>query len=263
VQERHIRLAGTRNLRDVGGYPAGAGRQTRWRTLFRADALDQVPVESQAVLTQLGLRQAIDMRWPIEVETRPSVFRSSPTVRYVNLPLRDSGTATISGFPVAYRDMIDDSGVQLANVARALLDPDGLPAVVGCAAGVDRTGLAIAIVLTAVGVPADVVAADYALSAATYASDEGSGLDDWRSGPIAIDCRPEYMIGTLDHLRRRHGGVAAFLASHGLTDADIRRLGALLTEPIPSRSVSPARASSGRPRPAAPGGSALRALPRR
>lgn len=234
LHDRHIRLAGTRNLRDVGGYPAGDGRQTRWRTLFRADALDQLPAGSQATLIDLGLRQAIDLRWTIEVESWPSVFHDSPTVRYLNFPLRDSSPAVIRGFPEGYRTMIDERGAQLANVARALLEPDGLPAIVCCAAGVDRTGLAIAIVLTAVGVPADVVAADYAMSAACFAN-EGieSGLGDWRSGPVAIDCRPEYMVGALDHISRRYGGAAAFLAGHGLSDADVRGLRALLTEPIP------------------------------
>jgi protein-tyrosine phosphatase len=232
-RERHVRLAGTRNLRDVGGYPVSGSRQTRWGTLYRGDALDRLPAESQEALLALGLRQAIDLRWPIEVEARPSVFYDSPAVRYVNLPLRDTGQSPFDGFPGAYREMLDDRGAQVANVATALLAPDGLPAVVGCAAGVDRTGVVIAVLLAAVGVPVDVVAADYALSAASYADDgRVSGLGDWRSGPIEMDCRPEYVIGALNHLRQRHGGAAAFLVANGLTEADIGRLRDLLTEPV-------------------------------
>jgi protein-tyrosine phosphatase len=232
-RERHVRLAGTRNLRDVGGYPVSGGRQTRWGVLFRADALDQLPTESQEALLALELRQAIDLRWPIEAEARPSVFRDMPAVSYLNVPLRDTGTSLFDGFPGAYREMLDERGAQVAAVARALLGPDGLPAVVGCAAGVDRTGVVIAVVLAAIGVPVDVVAADYALSAASYADDSGdSGLDDWRRGRVEIDCKPEYVAGALDHLRRRHGGAAAFLVAHGLTDADIDRLRELLTEAV-------------------------------
>jgi protein-tyrosine phosphatase len=237
--ERHLRLVGTRNLRDVGGYPAGGGRRTRWRTLFRADALDQLPAESQEALLGMGLRLAIDLRWPDEIDARPSVFRHSADIRYVSLPLRDTSPSPVSEVPEAYRHMIDGRGAQIAGVVRSLLEPDGLPAVVGCAAGVDRTGIAIGVVLSAIGVPDDVVAADYALSAASYSGDDGSGLDDWRGGSIEIDCLPEYMIGTLDHLRRRHGGVAAFLASHGLADADIGRLRKLLTEPSPVERAAP------------------------
>ena len=231
--ERHIRLAGTRNLRDVGGYPAGVGRRTRWRTLLRTDALDQLPAESQATLLALGVRQVIDLRWSNEAESSPSVFRESAAVKYVNFPLRDTIPTPDGGLGGAYRRIVDGRGPELANVAKALLEPDGLPAVVGCAAGVDRTGLAIAIVLSAVGVPDDVVAADYALSAVSFAGDDGSGLADWRSGAVEIDCLPEYMIDTIDHLRRRHGGAVGLLASHGLMDADVERLRHLLTEPSP------------------------------
>jgi protein-tyrosine phosphatase len=234
ARERRIPLPGTRNLRDIGGYPAGPGRQTRWGTLFRADALDQLPAASQATLLALGIRQAIDLRWSTEAESSPSVFRDSPAISYVNLPVRDPRPSPIGGLPASYRRVIDDRGAQLAGVAAALLGPEGVPAVVTCAAGVDRTGLAIAIVLTAVGVPADVVAADYAMSAASFVGDgRVAGLEDWRSGPIAIDCEPKYMLGALDHIRRRHDGAAAFLATNGLTAADIGRLRELLTEPIP------------------------------
>lgn len=224
--DRHLHLPGTRNLRDVGGYPAGDGHQTRWRTLLRSDALDQLPAGSLRALVDLGLRQAIDLRSTDEVEWRPSVFRDSPDVRYVNLPLRDTSPTAI-----ALAEMLDEHGHQLTGVARTLLEPGRLPAVVSCRAGIDRTGLAIAIVLTAVGVGADVVAADYALSVSSYATDDRSELDDWRSGPIEIDCRPEYILGALDYLRRRHGGAGGYLVAHDMTEGDIRRLRELLTEP--------------------------------
>jgi protein-tyrosine phosphatase len=230
--QRHLRLAGTRNLRDVGGYPAGAGKRTRWRTLFRADALDQLPADSQAALVELGVRQAIDLRFASEIEAWPSVFRDSTAVRYVSLPLHEDRPAPPGGLAAGYCEILDTRGDQFAAVGRALLEPGGLPAVVGCAGGIDRTGLTIAIVLLAVGVPPDVAAADYALSATCFAGDgRGSGLSDWRSGPVRIDCLPEYMLVALDHLATRHGGAAAFLARHGLAAADIARLRELLTEP--------------------------------
>jgi protein-tyrosine phosphatase len=235
--ERHLRLAGTRNLRDIGGYPAGAGRQTRWRTLFRADALDQLPADSQAALVGLGVRQAIDLRFASEIEAWPSVFRDSPAVRYVSLPLHEDRPAPPGGLAAVYREIIDTRGAQFAAVGHALLEPGGLPAVVGCAGGIDRTGLTIALILLAVGVPADVVAADYGLSATCFADDgRGSGLSDWRNGPVRIDCFPEYMLAALDHLATRHGGAKAFLARHGLAAADIARLRELLTEPTDSES---------------------------
>ena len=229
---RHLRLPGTRNLRDIGGYPAGPGRITRWRTLLRTDALDRLPASSQAGLLELGVRQVIDLRWPSELANWPSVFADSPSVRYLNVPLLDNPPMPAASLPDIYRRILDERGAELATVVRALLSPDGLPAIVGCAGGIDRTGVTIGLLLSAVGVPAGVVAADYALSAACFATDGSeAGLDDWRTGAVAIDCLPEYMHATIEHLDREHGGPAGLLGRHGIGPAEIEQLAECLTQP--------------------------------
>ncbi|MDT4947092.1 MAG: 3,5-cyclic-AMP phosphodiesterase [Pseudonocardiales bacterium] len=229
---RHLRLAGTRNLRDVGGYPAGPGRVTRWRTLLRTDALDRLPETSQAHLLGLGIRQVIDLRWPSEVAALPSVFAGSAAVRYLTVPLLDNPPAPPEGLPRIYRRILDQRGSQLTTIVRAVLAPGGLPAIIGCAGGIDRTGVTVGLLLTAVGVPADVVAADYAMSATCFATDgRDAGLDDWRAGSVAVDCLPEYMIATLEHLETELGGAAGMLARHGVGADEIDELTDRLTEP--------------------------------
>jgi hypothetical protein len=231
--ERHVRLPGTRNLRDVGGYPAGPGRRTRWRTLLRTDALDRLPATSQSALLDLGVRQVIDLRWPDELAAAPSVFARSDRVRYRSVPLLADDPTPYRGLAGTYRHILDARGPQLVEVIRSLLEPDGLPAVVGCTAGKDRTGVTIAVVLAAVGVAPEVAVADYALTAALFAAEHADGhLDDWRAGAVALDCDPAYLAGALDHLDRRHGGPRALLRRHGMTDAELDRLVERLTEPL-------------------------------
>ena len=230
--DRHVRLPGTRNLRDVGGYPAHDGRVTRWRTLLRTDALDRLPASSQSALLDLGLRQVIDLRWPHELDAAPSVFHRSERVRYRSIPLLEDDPTPHGGLAGTYRHMLDARGPQLVEVVRSLLEPDGLPTVVGCAAGKDRTGVAIALVLSAVGVPHDLIVEDYALSEASFLSEiDDEHLVDWRAGPVHVECPPEHMIGTLEHLERRHGGAAALLAKNGLSPGELDRLREVLTEP--------------------------------
>lgn len=232
LPDRHVRLPGTRNLRDVGGYPTRDGRRTRWRTLLRTDALDRLPASSQAALLDLGLRQVIDLRWPHELDAAPSVFHHSDRVTYRSIPLLEDDPTPYGGLAGTYRHMLDARAPQLVEVVRVLLQPDGLPAVIGCAAGKDRTGVAIAVVLGAVGVPHSVIVEDYALSEASFASEnEDEHLVDWRAGAIQVECPPAHMIGTLEHLERRHGGAAALLAENGLTVDELDGLRELLTEP--------------------------------
>jgi protein-tyrosine phosphatase len=230
--DRHLRLPGTRNLRDVGGYPAADGRRTRWRALLRTDALDRVPAESQAVLLDLGLRQVIDLRWPHELADAPSVFSTSRRVVYRSIPLLEDDPAPYAGLAGTYRHMLDARGPQLVEVVRALLEPGGLPAIVGCAAGKDRTGVAVALVLSAVGVPAEVVVDDYCLSAPAFrAPIDDRHLIDWRAAPTEVECPPEHMRMALEHLAGRHGGAAAFLRRNGLRDDELAALVDRLTEP--------------------------------
>jgi protein-tyrosine phosphatase len=198
--------------------------------LLRTDSLDQLPAKSQAVLHDLGVRQVIDVRWGHEVDARPSVFRGSDRVRYRNLPLMPD-EAVPDGIAATYRHMYDTRAPALASIARALIEPDGVPAVIGCAAGVDRTGVAVGLLLSAVGVPAEIVAGDYALSTDSFAGDgRDSGLDDWRGGSVTLDCRPEYMLEALDHLERIHGGAVALLERQGFGSPEMERLRDVLTE---------------------------------
>jgi hypothetical protein len=233
--DRHLPLPGTRNLRDVGGYPAGDGRQTRWRTLLRTDSLDSLPDSSQAALLDLGLHQVIDLRWPSETDVAPNVFQTSDRVRYTQIPLLADDPTPHLGLAGMYRHIFDARAAQLVEVVRALLAPGGAPAVIGCAAGKDRTGVAIALILDAVGVPRDVIVDDYALSAPMFARPmDDPHITDWRLGSIEVDSPPEYMESSLVHLDTQHGGASAFLRANGVTEAELMALIELMTEPAPA-----------------------------
>jgi protein tyrosine/serine phosphatase len=231
--ERHLVLDGTRNVRDVGGYPTHDGRRTRWRTLLRSDELTRIPESTRQALEALGLRQVIDLRWPVELEIAPNVFRSSPAVRYTSIPLLADDPTPHAGLAGMYRHALDARGTQLADVARALLVEDGLPAVIGCAAGKDRTGVTIALLLDLVGVPREVIVEDYAMTARYFASAVARvELDDWRSRSLLVDSPPEFMESALSHLDEVHGGARRLLRRHGLGDLELDQLVERLTEPV-------------------------------
>ncbi len=232
---RHLRLPGTRNLRDIGGYPSSGGRQTRWRTLYRTDALDMIPSASQAALVERGLRTVIDLRWPHEIAESPSVFATRAGIRYRSIPLLEDDPIPEIGLAATYRLMLDERAPQLAAMTRTLLEADGLPAVIGCAAGKDRTGVAIALLLSAVGVSPDVIVADYVLTARAFSKPDldDAHLFDWRADPVDLECPPGHMESMLEHLAARHGGAAELLRRNGLAAADLDLLVELLTEPAP------------------------------
>jgi protein-tyrosine phosphatase len=229
---RHLPFEGTRNVRDTGGYPAAGGRVTRWRTLMRSDELTRIPPEVADELVALGLRRVIDLRWPEELEYAPNVFADSSRIAYSSIPLLADDPTPHAGLAGMYRHVLDARGPQLAEVVRTLLAEDGLPAIVGCAAGKDRTGVTIALLLDLCGVPRDVIVEDYALSAQYFASPRAHiESDDWRSRSLVVDSPPDFMAGALAHLDRQHGGARALLRRQGVTDEEMDRLIGLLTEP--------------------------------
>lgn len=235
--DRHLVLDGTRNVRDVGGYPAAGGRRTRWRTLLRSDELTRLPVATRDALESLGLRQVIDLRWPDELAISPNTFAGRPpgAVRYTSIPLLADDPTPHVGLAGMYQHVLDARGTQLADVVRALLADGGLPAIIGCAAGKDRTGVTIALLLDLSGVPRDVIVDDYAISAHHFASPVAHiEPDDWRSGSLVVDSPPEFIEHALAHLHERHGGARSLLRGHGITDREMDRLVELLTEAAPA-----------------------------
>jgi protein-tyrosine phosphatase len=231
---RHLPLEGTRNVRDTGGYPTADGRTTRWRTLLRSDELTRIPADVADELVALGLRRVVDLRWPEELELSPNVFADSARIRYSSIPLLADDPTPHAGLAGMYRHVLDARGTQLAEVVRTLLAEDGLPAIIGCAAGKDRTGVTIALLLDLCGVPRDIIVEDYALSAQYFSSPRAHiEADDWRSGSLVVDSPPAFMESALTHLDERHGGARALLRNHGLTDDELDRLIGLLTEPAP------------------------------
>jgi protein-tyrosine phosphatase len=241
-EERVLRLGGTRNLRDVGGYPTIDGRRTRWRTLYRSDCLDRLDADGQARLVQAGLRSVIDLRDDEEVAARPNVFASSKVVAYVRAGLFATPPPPdlVPDLHHGYRREVDLLGTRLANLVETVVRPGTLPTLLHCAAGKDRTGLSVAVLLAAAGVCEQAIAEDYALSEACLGPEyvvetrrwvEARGWN-WAAWEHTVVTPPERMPHTLEYLEVQYGGVRQYLLSHGLAPAALEALREVLTEPI-------------------------------
>lgn len=237
--DRHLPLPGTYNVRDIGGYPTRNGQTTRWRTLFRADNLHRLPPEAQVTLLEHGVNTVIDLRRTDELEAAPNVFANSDRVDYCHQSLLVD-TPPESGNPRAlpdtYRHILDERQTQVRDVLRLLATPGALPAVVHCSAGKDRTGVIIALFLSLAGVPSETIVADYALTS-TYLV--GSFVDEirqralkrgytWEQYAPQVQCPPEFMQVTLQHLEDRYGGIDAYVRTIGLNAAEIEHLRSVL-----------------------------------
>jgi protein-tyrosine phosphatase len=230
---RRIELPGVLNLRDVGGYPVEGGGTVRWRTLFRSDALHRLDAAGAAALAGLGIRTVVDLRTQAEADIAPGPVAG----RVTHLPLiEDLQALPAPELAGIYRYVIDERGAGIAAAIAELTSDGSFPALVHCTAGKDRTGIVIALILAVLGVPDEVIAADYALSAVCLDPEltpvigqlqASTGLGDVLTSAL-LTSPPELILGVLERVRATAGSAEGYLRAHGLTGAALASLRAAL-----------------------------------
>lgn len=240
LPERRLAIAGTYNLRDLGGY-ALPGGTTRWRRVLRADGLHRLDADGVGRLRQLGVTTIIDLRRDEELASQPNPFRDDTGVRYRNISLFEALAPSSMTAGNVLRDLyvqaLTSRGERIVEVLTAMAEaPEGV-VLFHCTAGKDRTGLIAALLLGLAGVEHATIVEDYALTKPLIApAIEGFVADALARGadpdsfmPL-LACEPETMADTLAHLGEHHGSIPAYLERIGLDRAASRRLRARIAE---------------------------------
>ena len=183
--KRHLDVPGLINFRDLGDYPArdlnGQLRRVKPGVLYRAGHFHEAGAAAQEVLAGLGIRQVVDFRTAREVERKPSQWTLVPAPRTHWLALDPGSGNTFkamatpaSGASVSAsemkalmaavnRSLVTDHADTYRQFLAALLE-NPVCSVMHCASGKDRTGVAAALLLAALGVDRDTILADYLLT---------------------------------------------------------------------------------------------------
>jgi protein-tyrosine phosphatase len=221
---RLLRLEGASNFRDLGGYLGRDGRPLHWRRVFRSDHLGHLTDTDREALASLGVCRAFDFRGHEERAARsyelPGVRQYSlaiePTVVQQIALLRDTDSPVTSERIVGlmedhYRYLINDQAARFAEWFSYLLDDDS-PLVFHCTAGKDRTGLAAALFLVALGVSLQTVEEDYLLTNAVYRrpSSVDSRIPD-KALAVLWSVRGEFLQAALATIDADHGGIDRYL----------------------------------------------------
>jgi protein-tyrosine phosphatase len=237
--ERHIPIEGTLNFRDAGGYPVEGGGRIAWRTLFRSDALHRVDETGAEMISQLGIKTVLDLRVIEEllIAESPLADFADRGIRTVHMSLvGDDFSELPPELDGVYAFMVNRRGPAIGAAIKHLASPGALPGLVHCTAGKDRTGIVTAFTLSALGVPDEIIAADYALSSVYLIADQiavigqisaDTGLGEQLTEALMAS-PPELIVRVLDRARAQAGSVAGYLAANGVTEADLDALRAVL-----------------------------------
>jgi protein-tyrosine phosphatase len=232
--QRLLPLEGGRNFRDLGGYRAQDGRHVKWGLLFRSGAMHGLTAADYAYLEKRGIRVVCDFRDSRERAAQPVNWPSgaAPRLLFDDYRLDMAGMMpkgppsgwteadARAAFTASYPRMLGQFNGQYRRMFAELLAGHA-PLAFNCSAGKDRTGIAAALILTALGVPRATVIEDYALSDRyseplfallcrnpRYGLNSDTPRETWLPMTRAY---PEYIETMLDTLAARHGSVEAYL----------------------------------------------------
>jgi len=242
-RERRIRLQGSYNFRDIGGYPTMDGHTVRWERVYRSDALFRLTEQDLATLRPLKVATLIDLRTPKEVETSaPSPLIVAQAVRHRHRPffqdpVDPDNLNDLPDLPVLYAELIEKGPETIRGIFTDLTDEATYPAVIHCAVGKDRTGIVTALLLRTLGVDDDTIIADYTLTE-PYLLAFVDELRRTGNGHYVEGVRRELMLapaatmrGFLDLVDIRFGGAEQLLTDAGVPTGAKDQLRHLLLEP--------------------------------
>ncbi|MDQ1228632.1 tyrosine-protein phosphatase [Sphingomonas sp. SORGH_AS_0879] len=177
AHQRVLPLQGGRNFRDLGGYRTLDGRTVKWGLLYRSGQMHDLTPADYAYLQKLGIRTVCDFRdtrertgeptnWP--AGQKPKVLSDDYALDMSGMMLPgDPSTWTheqvVAAMTATYPKLLDQFRGQYRRMFAELLAGNA-PLAFHCTAGKDRTGVAAALLLSALGVPRATVIEDYLLS---------------------------------------------------------------------------------------------------
>jgi len=251
------------NFRDAGGLPTVDGGRVRTGVLYRSGHLAGASPADLERLSGIGVRVIVDLRRDGDIAVEGE-NRVPDGARIVRIPIGDVDStlgvdvrslfaagdvdAIHRAFPpgAAHAMMMRGARVgvedelfrmRYASALRAVVEADGVPTLVNCSAGKDRTGWTVALVLLAVGVDREDVVAEYLRSndaarpEPPRAAAVPVGLDRSRLEPL-FGVRAEYIENAFAAAEEGWGSMDAFLEQGaGLRDTDRQRLRDALVDP--------------------------------
>ncbi|GAA3370716.1 tyrosine-protein phosphatase [Streptomyces sannanensis] len=256
------------NVRDLGGTALPRGRSVRPGLVFRSGRLDRLDPAADPAFAALGLRTIIDLRTAPERSEHPDRIPDGVRLIVADV-LADTVTSgamsaaarlkqvladpavteqRLGGgkaqelFKETYRSFVTSDSAQSAYrvLLTELAEPDAGPLLVHCTAGKDRTGWAVAVLLTLLGADKKTIEREYLIVNAAVRQAFAPLVEgfiaqggDPETALAVIGVVPEYLAAGLAEVDTRYGSMEKYVREGlGVPDAAVERIRTrLVTDP--------------------------------
>jgi protein-tyrosine phosphatase len=266
---RVIQLQGTSNTRDIGGYQTSDLRTVRRGQIIRSDNLSRLTASDFQTLEEIGIKTVIDLRTDREREQSPTVWLGDHPPQIFHFPIGDAHNdwfnaqrrmmrnnrftekQALKHMEDGYRMIAAEGPPSYEKLMELVLDQSNWPILIHCNAGKDRSGVAIALLLEALGVDRDTIMEEFLLTnkvsrvkdkAAYLAKESNTHKGGIRSGrapsaeawlPI-VGVRAEMLEAFYASVEQQYGSMDAFLTELGVDKEARTTLAASLTTEQPA-----------------------------
>jgi protein-tyrosine phosphatase len=230
------------NIRDLGGYPAAGGRSVRWNLLYRAGDLNNPSQGDSVLIEERRLAVIVDFRSEAEIRKTPDMVAAG---RKAKLPIdagnilalcrgrirkpqvrrREDGGDDSGEFIMEelYRRLAEEARPQYREFFAILAEKENAPVLFHCSAGKDRTGLAAALILSALGVDRELIYHDYLLSAECLAGKYRDLIEAEPGIEPFMSVRRSYLEAAFACIDERCGGIERYLKTELGADSALLR----------------------------------------
>ena len=240
IAERQVKCAGAVNFRDLGGYLTADDRRVCWGRLFRAGHMSRLTANGKKAFAHLQLDRICDFRLHIERATETIELPNDPRIEVLEIPpglhtdgyfervfQEASGSQDVAAaIRAVMRFMVCEAAPRFRPLFEVLLDSAAPSVIMNCSAGKERTGVASALVLSALGVARETIYYDFMLSQEYFpiATEIPRVIEKYavRNDNVApeelvmplLETRRSYLEAAFDYIDENYGDTECFLREH-------------------------------------------------
>jgi len=247
---RVLTLDGGINFRDLGGYVNAQGKTVKWRKLLRCGHLANLSKGDIDALEKLSVTQVHDFRRQEEQSQSPSAAVRADFIDDYQISIGDisrfweflfEGELTPESSHQlvvnSYGSCISAIITPFSRFMQEILENANNASIFHCSAGKDRTGMAAALLLSALDVPRETIVEDYLLTQKHYDSTKlveiieghlrAAEVSSWDRAWLTpyVSVHRDNIIAFLDSIEGEYGSVKGFLKQGlGFSELDVQHM---------------------------------------